>query len=73
MTSPSRGAHAELEAGGGARAARRHRAELKRLEALAREEGRRQTLIETERALVEELALRERRAKLDTAPRSRRR
>ncbi len=43
-------------------------AELKRLEALAREEGRRQTLIETERALVEELGrMRERFERVDTA------
>ena len=44
-------------------------AELKRLEGLAREEGRRQTLIETERALGEELArMRERFERVETAP-----
>ena len=43
-------------------------AELKRLEALAREEGRRQTLTETERALVDELSrMRERFERVDTA------
>jgi exonuclease SbcC len=43
--------------------------ELQRMDHLCREEGRRQTLVESERALVEELApLRERRAKLETAP-----
>jgi exonuclease SbcC len=44
-------------------------AELQRADESYREEGRRQTLIETERALDEELTrLRERRAKLDPAP-----
>ncbi len=44
-------------------------AELKRLEGLAREEGRRQTLIETERALGDELArMRERYERVETAP-----
>ena len=43
--------------------------ELKRLEALAREEGRRQTLTETERAVGEEIArMRERFDKVDAAP-----
>ena len=43
--------------------------ELKRLEALAREEGRRQTLTETERAVGEEIArMRERFEKVDAAP-----
>jgi exonuclease SbcC len=43
--------------------------ELQRMDNLCREEGRRQTLQEAERAAAEELArLRERRAKLDTAP-----
>ena len=43
--------------------------ELKRLEALAREEGRRQTLAETERAVGEEIArMGERFEKVDAAP-----
>jgi len=43
--------------------------EFQRFERLAREEGRRQTLVETERLLVEELArLRERRARIFNAP-----
>ncbi len=47
--------------------------ELHRLDALNREEGRRQTLQEGERSLAEELArLRERRAALDDAPRQER-
>ncbi len=42
--------------------------ELKRLDALAREEGRRQTLSETERAIAEELArMRERFERVETA------
>ena len=45
-------------------------AEFQRLEALAREEGRRQTLLATQEALAEEVErLRERRARLETAPR----
>ena len=45
-------------------------AEFQRLEALAREEGRRQTLLASRAALEEELAkLRERRARIETAPR----
>jgi exonuclease SbcC len=44
--------------------------EFRRLEDLAREEGRRQTLVETERLLAEELArLRERRVSIARAPR----
>jgi exonuclease SbcC len=43
--------------------------ELQRLDQLAREEGRRQALLETERALEEEVRrLRERHAKIETAP-----
>ncbi|HUQ45421.1 MAG TPA: SMC family ATPase [Gemmatimonadaceae bacterium] len=43
--------------------------ELQRLDQLARDEGRRQALLETERSLEEEVArLRERRARLETAP-----
>jgi DNA repair protein SbcC/Rad50 len=43
--------------------------ELQRLDQMAREEGRRQTLLETERSLEEEVRrLRERRAKIETAP-----
>jgi exonuclease SbcC len=43
--------------------------ELQRMDNLCREEGRRQTLLETERAIAEELSrLRERRAKIETAP-----
>ena len=43
--------------------------ELQRLDQLAREEGRRQALLETERALQEEVArLRERRTRIETAP-----
>jgi exonuclease SbcC len=43
--------------------------ELQRLDNLCREEGRRQTLMESERAVADELArLRERRAKIETAP-----
>ena len=43
--------------------------ELQRLDQLAREEGRRQALLETERSLEEEVArLRERRARIETAP-----
>jgi exonuclease SbcC len=43
--------------------------EFQRYERLAREEGRRQTLVETERALVDELTrLRERRARIFNAP-----
>ena len=43
--------------------------ELQRLDQLAREEGRRQAMLETERALEEELRrLRERRVKIETAP-----
>jgi exonuclease SbcC len=43
--------------------------ELKRLEGLAREEGRRQTLIETERAIGDELArMRERFERVESAP-----
>jgi exonuclease SbcC len=43
--------------------------ELQRLDQLARDEGRRQTLLESERALEEEVRrLRERRAKIETAP-----
>ncbi len=45
------------------------RTEVAALDALARDEGRRQTLVESERALVEELErLRERREKLAQAP-----
>ena len=45
------------------------RAELQALEAQARDEGRRQTLIESERALADELAkLRERRERIAQAP-----
>ena len=44
-------------------------AELKRLDGLAREEGRRQTLIETERAIGDELArMRERFDRVEAAP-----
>jgi exonuclease SbcC len=44
-------------------------AEFQRLESLAREEGRRMTLLETRAALTDELEkLRERRKKLETAP-----
>lgn len=44
--------------------------EFRRLEELAREEGRRQTLVETERLLAEELSrLQERRASIERAPR----
>jgi DNA repair exonuclease SbcCD ATPase subunit len=43
--------------------------ELQRMDSLCREEGRRQTLLESERALADELSrLRERRTKLETAP-----
>src|SRR3712207_9000413 len=43
--------------------------ELQRMDNLCREEGRRQTLLESERATADELArLRERLAKLETAP-----
>ncbi len=43
--------------------------ELQRLDTLCREEGRRQTLLESERAIAEELTrLRERRSKIETAP-----
>jgi DNA repair protein SbcC/Rad50 len=43
--------------------------ELRRFEALYREEGRRQTLLESERALADDLTrLRERHAKLESAP-----
>ena len=43
--------------------------DLQRMENLWREEGRRQTLLETERATAEELTrLRERRSKIETAP-----
>ena len=43
--------------------------ELQRMDNLCREEGRRQTLLESERAVAEDLArLRERRAKIETAP-----
>ena len=42
---------------------------VQQMDALAREEGRRQTLIESERALADELLrLRERRTRLETAP-----
>ena len=45
-------------------------AEFQRLETLAREEGRRQTLSESRAALADELArLRERRARIESAPR----
>ncbi|MDQ3997508.1 MAG: SMC family ATPase, partial [Gemmatimonadota bacterium] len=44
-------------------------AELQRMDNLCREEGRRQTLLESERAVADELSrLRERRVKLETAP-----
>ncbi|MEP6690146.1 MAG: SMC family ATPase [Gemmatimonadaceae bacterium] len=44
-------------------------AEIQRLDALAREEGRRQTLAETRVALADELArLRERRSRIESAP-----
>ena len=43
--------------------------ELERLDQLAREDGRRQAILDTERALEEELRrLRERRARIETAP-----
>jgi exonuclease SbcC len=43
--------------------------ELQRLDQMARDEGRRQTLLETERSLEEEVRrLRERRTKIETAP-----
>jgi DNA repair protein SbcC/Rad50 len=43
--------------------------ELQRMDNLCREEGRRQTLLDTERAIGDELSrLRERRAKIETAP-----